>query len=271
MKSRIKKVLNMLNEKYFFKKYKNEFKYINQKVDFKSYIVRFILIFIILNVVLSIIFTSIFNTMVLSFIITIFYINEILLNVKKLNYENYILSQLTIYISQMSMLINYNNVYSSIKEVINYLDQPLNNDLLEVIENIDSGKNILESFNKFNEKYNNKIVTLFNQTLELFDEHGNSDANTVLHIISEEMNMLKIKKDRYLKYKKEWRVNFYVVVFLCLFMPVILKMMIPTIYGAYMNSFGKWVMTVIFIINTGIIKKIEAIYRNQTIGEGGSK
>lgn len=72
----------------------------------------------------------------------------------------------------------------------------------------------MESFNYFNQKYNNRIITLFNQTLELFDEHGNSDANTVLHIISEEMNMLKIKKDRYLKFKREWRLNFYVVIFM---------------------------------------------------------
>jgi len=144
-------------------------------------------------------------------------------------------------------------------------------DLEKVIKNLDTGKTILESFNDFNEKYNNKIVTLFNQTLELFDEHGNSDANTVLHIISEEMNMLKIKKDKFLKFKKEWRLNFYVVVFLCLSMPIILKWMIPSIYVAFMYSFGKWVMTGIFLINLFIIKKTEAIYRNQSIGEGGSR
>lgn len=271
MKNKLKRFLNKLNMKFFFGKYKNEYLYINQKTDFKDYILKFLFIFIILNLTLSIIFINIFNTIILSFIITVFLINEILLNIKKLNYENYILSQLTIYVSQMAMIINYNNVYSSIKEVRNYLEEPLRSDLDLVISNIDSGKSILESFSNFNQKYNNKIITLFNQALELFDEHGNSDANTVLHIISEEMNMLKIKKDRYLKFKKEWRLNFYVVIFLCLSMPMILKLMIPAIYISYMSSFGKWVMSAIFLVNLFIIRKTEAIYRNQSIGEGGSK
>ena len=58
---------------------------------------------------------------------------------------------------------------------------------------------IIEAFEEFNEKYNNRTITLFNQTLELFDEHGDSDAGTVLQIISEEMNMLKVKKDKFIK------------------------------------------------------------------------
>ena len=271
MKNKIRKLLDRLNNIFFFGKYKKTYSYINQKPDLKEYILKFTIIFIILNVALSIIFPNIFNTIFLSFVITVFFINKIILNSKKLNYENYILSQLTIYISQMAMLINYNNIYSSIKEATKFLEDSIKSDLEKVIRNIDSGKTILESFNEFNEKYNNKIVTLFNQMLELFDEHGNSDANTVLHLISEEMNMLKIKKDKFLKYKKEWRLNFYVVVFLCLSMPIILKWMIPTIYLAFMYSFGKWVMTGIFLVNLFIIKKTEAIYRNQSIGEGGSR
>ncbi|MFV0249707.1 MAG: hypothetical protein ACK5HP_01535 [Bacilli bacterium] len=129
MKNKIKRFLNKLNMKFFFGKYKNEYLYINQKTDFKDYILKFLFIFIILNLTLSIIFINILNTIILSFIITVFLINEILLNIKKLNYEKYILSQLTIYVSQMAMIINYNNVYSSIKEVKNYLEEPLRSDL----------------------------------------------------------------------------------------------------------------------------------------------
>jgi pilus assembly protein TadC len=169
----------------------------------------------------------------------------------------------------MSLLVSFNNIYSSIKEVIRFLDYPLNKDLEKVISNIDSGKSITDSYNEFNEKYNNRTITLFNQTLELFNEHGDSDAGTVLHIISEEMNMLKIKKDKFLKFKKEWRLNFYVVVIMCMIMPIILKLMIPDIYSNYMDSFGSIVMIIIIFVNLVIIKKIESIYRNQSIGEGG--
>lgn len=271
MKNKLKRFFNKLNMKFFFGKYKNEYLYINQKPDFKDYILKFLFIFIILNLTLSIVFINIFNTIILSFIITVFLINEILLNIKKLNYENYILSQLTIYVSQMAMIINYNNVYSSIKEVRNYLEEPLRSDLDLVISNIDSGKSILESFSNFNQKYNNRIITLFNQTLELFDEHGNSDANTVLHIISEEMNMLKIKKDKFFKYKKEWRLNFYVVVVLCLTMPIILRSMISDIYTNFMASFGSLIMIGVLVMNLLVIKKVEIIYRDQSIGEGGYK
>lgn len=61
---------------------------------------------------------------------------------------------------------------------------------------------ITDAFKEFNERYNNRTITLYNQTLELFDEHGDSDAGTVLQIISEELNMLKIKKDKFFKYKR---------------------------------------------------------------------
>jgi hypothetical protein len=52
-------------------------------------------------------------------------------------------------------------------------------------------------------------------------------------------------------------------------MPIILKLMIPDIYSNYMNAFGSVVMIIIIFVNLIIIKKIEVIYRNQSIGEGG--
>ena len=126
----------------------------------------------------------------------------------------------------------------------------------DVINNINKGKKINKSFENFNRKYNNRTVTLFNQTLELFDEHGDSDAGTVLQIISEELNMLKIKKDKFLKYKKEWRLNFYVIAILSLVMPLILRAMIPDIYSEFMNSFGTIVMIIVLAINLYVIKKV---------------
>ena len=85
------------------------------------------------------------------------------------------------------------------------------------------------------------------------------------------MNVLKVKKDKFLRFKKEWRLNFYVVVVLCLVMPLILKAMIPDIYNDFMGSFGTIVMIGIIIMNLFVIKKVEMIYRDQSIGEGGYK
>ena len=81
--------------------------------------------------------------------------------------------------------------------------------------------------------------------------------------------MLKIKKDKFLKYKKEWRLNFYVIAILSLVMPLILRAMIPDIYSEFMNSFGTIVMIIVLAINLFVIKKVETIYRDQNIGEGG--
>jgi len=243
MKNEIKTKLGKINKKYFFGRYMIDNKYFNSEASFKSYLLKFIIINTIFIIVLSILFNNYLLPTFLSFLITVFYINEIISNSKKLKYDNYILSQLSIYTNQVSMLVSNNNVYSSLENTKTYLSYPLNDDLEVVLNKINEGKKITESFNEFNKKYNNKIITLFNQTLELFDSHGGSDANTVLHMISEEMNMLKIKKDKYLKFKKEWRLNFYVVVFLCLSMPIIMKLMIPSVYFMYMDSFGKWVIT----------------------------
>lgn len=269
MLKKIKNMIHKINDKYFFGRYKETYKYINKGFNKKEYIIKFIFIYILITSFLFLVFTSIYYSLVLGFVLTIFFINEIVLNSKRLKYENYILSQLTIYTSQMSLLVSFNNIYSSIKDVIRFLDYPLNKDLEKVITKIDSGKRITEAYNEFNEKYNNRTITLFNQTLELFNEHGDSDAGTVLHIISDEMNLLQVKKDKFLKFKKEWRLNFYVVVIMCMVMPIILKLMIPDTYGNYMNSFGSIVMAMIIFVNLIIIKKMESIYRDQSIGEGG--
>ena len=264
-------ILKNINNRYFFGRYTQAYNYINKKSSFKDYLFKFILIYLIIIAFIYLIFVNAIYCTIIAFVITIFLMNEIILNSKKLVYEQYILSQLTIYTSQMSMLITFNNVFSSLKEVTRFLDTPVKDNLLSVIKNIESGKKIGDAFQEFNEKYNNRTITLFNQTLELFDTHGQSDAGIVLHIISEEMNMLKIKKDKFHKFKKEWRINFYVVVFLCMSMPIVLKLMIPTIYEDYMNSFGTILMIIIIIANLVIIKKIESVYRDDSVGEGGYK
>lgn len=269
MKKKILELFEKINNKFFFGKYKNTYKYINEESNFWEYFIKFMFIFITISVFLYLLFNNVFYSIVVAFAITMFFINEIFLNNKKTAYESHILSQLTIYTSQVSLIVTYNNIYSSLKEVTKFLDYPVKNDLENVISKIDKGMKVTEAFEEFNEKYNNRTITLFNQTLELFDEHGDSDAGTVLQIISEEMNMLKVKKDKFIKYKKEWRLNFYVVVILCLVMPIILRFMISDIYIDFMSSFGKFILIGIIIFNMIIIKKVESIYSDQTIGEGG--
>lgn len=267
--NKIKRFFNNLSNKFFFGKYRNTYEYINKKTSKLEYLLKFIFIFIVIVAFLYLLFNNWLYSLIVSFVLTIFFINEIVLNNKKINYENYILSQLTIYTSQVSLLVSYNNIYSSLKEVTNFLDYPVRDDLKKVIKKIDSGMTITDAFKEFNERYNNRTITLYNQTLELFDEHGDSDAGTVLQIISEELNMLKIKKDKFFKYKKEWRLNFYVVVVLCLVMPIILRLMISDIYVDFMASFGTIILIGVLALNLFIIKKVESIYRDQNIGEGG--
>lgn len=269
--SKIKGFYYNINSKFFFGRYKSTYDYINKKSSIKEYIIKFIFLFLIITSFLFLMFNNLYYALVISFVLTIFFLNEVILNNKKIVYESYILSQLTIYTSQISLLVGYNNIYASLKEVIKFLDYPVKNDLENVINKIDSGISITESFKDFNTKYNNRTITLYNQTLDLFNEHGDSDAGTVLEIISEEMNMLKIKKDKFFKYKKEWRLNFYVVVVLCLTMPIILRSMISDIYTNFMASFGSLIMIGVLVMNLLVIKKVEIIYRDQSIGEGGYK
>lgn len=268
---KIKDLFKNFNDKFLYGQYNATYKYINKKSSLKEYFIKFIFIYVILVLFLYLLFDNIIYSLIIGLVITIFFINSILLNNKKIGYESYILSQLTIYTSQMSLLVSYNNIYSSLKEVVNFLDYPVKNDLEIVLNKINKGSSINEAFFDFNKKYNNRTITLFNQTLELFDEHGDSDAGVVLQIISEEMNMLKIKKDKFFKYKKEWRINFYVVVVLSLIMPLILRMMIFDIYSDFMASFGSLVMIGVLLLNLFVISKVEHIYRDQSIGEGGYK
>jgi len=272
MKNKIKSFINKINNTFFYGKYSNySYAFENKKIKLHQYILKLLFIYICWFVFLTLIFTNYIYCAVTAAIITIFMINIIILNAKKINYQQYILSQLTIYVNQTSMLINYNNVYTALKETLIYLDYPIKTDLEEVIKKIEDGNTISTAFQKFNEKYNNKTVTLFNQSLELFDLYGNSEASSVLQVISEELNDLKVKKDRFYRFKKEWRLNFYVVIFMCLLMPIILKVTLPDIYGSFMNSFGSIVTFIIMIINLLIINKVEKIYGDLSVGEEGYK
>ena len=266
---KIKEFFQKINNNFFFGRYRITYRYINKEYSIKEYLIKFFFIYILISCFLFLLFNNLYYALGISFALTIFFLNEVILNVKKISYESYILSQLTIYTSQTSLLVAYNNIYSALKEVVGFLDHPLRDDLENVIRKIDGGISISEAFEDFNKKYNNRTITLYNQTLELFDEHGDSDAGTVLQIISEEMNMLKIKKDKFFKYKKEWRLNFYVVAILSLTMPLILRAMIPDIYNNYMASFGSLIMIGVLLMNLFVIKKVETIYRDQSIGEGG--
>ena len=266
---KIKEFFQKINNNFFFGRYRITYRYINKEYSIKEYLIKFFFIYILISCFLFLLFNNLYYALGISFALTIFFLNEVILNVKKISYESYILSQLTIYTSQTSLLVAYNNIYSALKEVVGFLDHPLRDDLENVIRKIDGGISISEAFEDFNKKYNNRTITLYNQTLELFDEHGDSDAGTVLQIISEEMNMLKIKKDKFFKYKKEWRLNFYVFAILSLIMPLILRAMIPDIYNNYMASFGSLIMIGVLLMNLFVIKKVETIYRDQSIGEGG--
>ncbi len=266
MKNKIKKVF----DKLFYQNFINAYNETMKESNFKKYLLKFVITFIVATITMYLIFPTIIYSLIVGFFITLFYVNEIYLNNIKIKYNNYILNQLSIYTNQMSLLLTFNNVYKSLNDVSKYLSDPLKTDILEVIKNIEKGDSISESFFKFDEKYNNRTVKLFNQTLEIFDKHGDRDSEEVLHNISEELNMIKVQKDKFLRYKKEWRTNFYVVLFLCMSMPFILKTMIPTIYFEFMKGFGNYVLSIIIIINLLVIKKVENIYRDQNIGEGGN-
>lgn len=270
MKNKVKNFFRKISNKFFYGNYaKNVYAFENKKISIVDYILKFLIIWVTLFLSLMLIFTNFIYSIIISLIITIFMINRIILNAKSIDYQYYILSQLSIYVSQVTMFVNYNNVYTALKETIRFLGNPLKDDLRKVIDNISGGMNILDSFEEFNKKYNNKTITLFNQSLDLFDNYGSSDASNVLQIISEELNDLKIKKDKFYKFKKEWRLNYYVVVFMCLSMPILLKFAMPDIYISFMNSFGSIVMAVIMLINLFIINKVEKVYSDLSIGEEG--
>ena len=270
MFNKIKFFFKNINNKYFFGKYSKDIYFFqNKNIKFKNYILKFIFIYIVVFIFLTLILPNLIHSMILAFLITVFLINQIILNAKKIEYQRFVLSQLTIYASQMSMFITYNNVYSSLKETLKFLNYPIKEDLEKVIKNIENGKTILESFVDFNAKYNNKTITLFNQSLNLFDDYGSSDAGNILHLISEELNHIKIKKDRFYRFKKEWRLNFYVVVFMCLSMPIILNLTMSDIYNSFMESFGLVIMILIIVFNLFIINKIEKLYADLSIGEEG--
>lgn len=259
-----------LSNLIFFTNYKNKIlEYENKKIKCSDYIFKIIYIFLIFVLVFNLVFSNMYFVILLSLVCSFFLINIIMLNSLKIKYDYFILSQLTIYASQLSLLISYNNVYSSIEKTVDFLKDPIKKDIEKVLKKIKNGETIKLAFKDFNYKYNNKTITLFNQSLDLYDSYGSSEASKVLQILSEDINNLKVKKDKFLRYKKEWRVQFYVVVIMCLSMPVLLNFSMNTLYISFMNSFGNYVMSVIIFINLFVIRKVEKIYSDLNISEGG--
>jgi len=56
---------------------------------------------------------------------------------------------------------------------------------------------------------------------------------------------------------------------MCLSMPILLKLTMTDVYLSFMNSFGTIVMIAIFLIDLFVIKKIEKVYADLSIGEEG--
>lgn len=263
-------MMNKIRNILFFSSYKNKLlEYENKEVKLVDYIYKILGTFIVFLFLFYLVFTNWYYIIFLSITCSFFLINIVLINTIKIKYEYYILSQLTIYASQLSMLIAYNNVYSSIDKTKDYLGEPLRSDLILVQKSISAGKSIKDSFLNFNYKYNNKTITLFNQSLDLYDKYGSSEAGKVLKILSEDINNLKVKKDKFLRYKREWRIQYYVVVIMCLSMPVLLNFSMNQLYNDFMNSFGNIVMSIIIFINLLVIYKVEQIYSDLNISEGG--
>lgn len=266
-----KNFLQRINDKYFYGSYRRQSAYIGQSLSFKQYFTYFIKYFIIGFIAMALVFTNMFYAGVCAVIVAFFLMNEVSMNAKKINYEYFLLCELCNYTQNMSLLLKTNNVYQSLNNVLEYIENPIRKDLEKVIEKIDAEMSIAEAFQEFNEKYNYRTVTLFNQTLDLIDKQGNSESESMLYLISKELGDIRIKKDRFLKFKKEWRSQFYIVLLLCLVLPVLLKYMIPEIYVEYMTEWGNFIMFGVVAVNLYIISKVEGIYRNQDIGDGGSR
>lgn len=260
-----------LNEKYFFESYRRQNAAIGRKLSIKQYISYFLKYFIITFVALFLIFPSVWYALGAALLCTFFMLNEISMNVKIMSYEYFLLCELCNYTQNMSLLLKTKNVYNSLVACCDFIQDPIKTDLKKVIEKIDNNTPVKEAFQEFNEKYNYRTVTLFNQTLDLIDYQGNSKADSMLYLISKELSDIRVKKDRYLRFKKEWRAQYYIVLLLCMVLPVMLKYMIPDIYVGYMNSFGNYIMFGVIFVNMWVIKKIEGIYRNQDIGDGGGR
>ena len=159
MKQKIKRFFNKLSNKYFYGNYNNQIlSYENKKTSLIDYIIKILFIWFVTTLCLLLIFPNIYLSIVIGIVVTIFLINTIILNAKKIEHQYFVLSQLTIYVSQVSMFINYNNVYSSLKETLRFLSYPLKDDLEKVIKNIESGMTISDSFKSFNAKYNNNFI-----------------------------------------------------------------------------------------------------------------
>lgn len=266
-----KPFLQRLNDKYFYGSYRKQSSYIGQTITLKQYFTYFLKYFIFSFIVMFLIFPNIFYTVITALVVALYLMNEVSMNAKKINYEYFLLCELCNYTQNMSLLLKTNNVYQSLNNVLEYIENPIRKDIERVIEKIDDGMSIIEAFQEFNEKYNYRTVTLFNQTLDLIDKEGNSESESMLYLISRELGDIRIKKDRFLKFKKEWRAQYYVVLLLCLVLPILLKYMITDIYVEYMNAWGNYIMFAIIAINLYVISKVEGIYRNQDIGDGGSR
>lgn len=80
--NKIKRFFNNLSNKFFFGKYRNTYEYINKKTSKLEYLLKFIFIFIVIVAFLYLLFNNWLYSLIVSFVLTIFFINEIVLNNK---------------------------------------------------------------------------------------------------------------------------------------------------------------------------------------------
>lgn len=267
-----KSFFQKLNEKYFYESYRQKNEDIGQPLTIKQYLAYFVKYLIISFIGMYLIFPSLLYAIICSIVLAIFILNEVSMNAKVMGYEYYCLCELCNYTQNMTSLLRTNNVHNALVACCDFIGEPIRTDIIDALHKIDDDKmSVKDAFQPFNEKYNYRTVSLFNQTLDLIDQQGSSKAQSMLNLVSRELSDIRVKKDRYLKFKKEWRTQFYIILVLCMVLPIMLKYLIPDIYIGYMEDMGNYIMFGVILVNMYVIKKIEGIYRNQDIGDGGGR
>ena len=81
----IKSFFQRINDKFFFGRYKGTYRYINQKSSIIEYIIKFLFIYVLVGLFLFFLFNNLIYALIIAFVFTIFFLNEVILNAKKIS------------------------------------------------------------------------------------------------------------------------------------------------------------------------------------------
>ncbi|WP_336883600.1 type II secretion system F family protein [Priestia koreensis] len=200
-----------------------------------------------------------------------FALPNVLLYYRKRKYDDMLYTQLSAYVNTLANLVSTydNNVFRALSEVAGFMDDPVKQDIIQMVRKIEHNISMKKAFDDFYQTYPIEQVKMLHDMLLLIEDYGGENSD-VLFSIAENFDRALINRKKVRDAKAPNRKAFYSLMTYLIGMPFALMIFSYDYYLTFVQSMvGKGIFIVVIIVGAFSAIKIERIYDNDKILQQG--